>query len=83
METAREEAKRGMKALREKRTKELISQQLEPYNKKHNIKQRLNKDKAVTERRRKGDSASLEGGQGGGVDAPPLSRGLLFRVGTP
>lgn len=48
IETAREEAKKGMKALREKRTKDEISQQRKPYDQKYNIKRRLNKEEAAT-----------------------------------
>ena len=47
IETARDEARKGMKALREKRTKEEISQQRKPYDQKYNIKRRLNKEQAA------------------------------------
>jgi hypothetical protein len=45
---AREEAKKGMKALREKRTKDEISKQRKPYDQKYNIKRRLNREQAAT-----------------------------------
>ncbi len=38
-----------MKALREKRTKEEISQQRKPYDQKYNIKRRLNKEQAAAQ----------------------------------
>ena len=47
-ELAREKAKEGMKGLREKRTKEEISQQRKPWDAKYNAKRKLTRDEAST-----------------------------------